>query len=84
MVRNQSGWKMASSLLKRLESLGYTKDDYRNMEQPPYRAETIEDTVKWNEFLRAMKHQNFSVGDSFWLNGVEFEVKRVKRFRIFR
>lgn len=27
-----------------------------------------------DEFLRALKDKDFAIGDSFWIDGVEFEV----------
>ncbi len=31
------------------------------------------------EFLRALKERDFAVGDSFWIEDIEFEVKRKRR-----
>jgi len=31
--------------------------------------------MKVKEFLRALDEWDFAVDDSFWLNGIEFEVK---------
>ena len=30
------------------------------------------------EFDKALEHNDFAVGDEFWLNGIEFEVKDKK------
>ena len=34
--------------------------------------------MEFNEFLNALQCREFSVGDSFWLNSIEFEVKNMK------
>jgi hypothetical protein len=34
--------------------------------------------MKLSDFLKALKCQDFSIGDSFWLNNIEFEVKNKK------
>ena len=28
------------------------------------------------EFIRAIKEKDFAIGDSFWINDIEFEVKK--------
>lgn len=70
-------WCKMEELKKILEDKGYTKEQFEGMEDCPY-SHDAEEKINWNEFLRGIKEQDFSVGDMFWLNGVEFEVKQVE------
>lgn len=36
--------------------------------------------MKLNDFNRAINEGDFAVGDSFWINGIEFEVLANNRF----
>jgi len=35
--------------------------------------------MKLEEFEHALKDDDFAIGDSFWLDGIEFEVKNKRR-----
>lgn len=64
-------------LAELLKDRGYTVDEFSVMDEPPWPSRDAEDIIDWNEFVRAIKSMDFAVGDSFWLNDVEFEVKTV-------
>lgn len=55
-----------------IEEQGYTKEQYADMVDPPYRTNAL-GKIKWNEFVRAIKEKDFSEGDILFLNGVQFE-----------
>lgn len=63
-----------------LESMGYLDDEKESVldavlgNRPPYHAHDLAERVKWVEFLRAMKEQDFTPGDEFGLNGIHFLV----------
>jgi len=59
----------------------YSQEDVDCMLRPPYVSihdypANIEEKIKWNEFLWAIEDGDFALGDSFWLNGIEFTVTK--------
>ena len=64
-----------------LVSMGYESDDDMEAildatEQYPHPSPSasLEDKVRWVEFCKAIREDDFSVGDSFWLGDWKFEV----------
>jgi hypothetical protein len=41
--------------------------------------ETNHEKDKWNYFIQCLQNKKFSIDDTFWLNGIEFQVTKIKK-----